>query len=83
MLNHCENQIADTIKMQSYRSLQWPFVKVFIGAMFIYQVSYWSWEKLRTDEIVGERSAEVTALEERIKDYKLKKQSSSSQTPIS
>jgi hypothetical protein len=34
-----------------YKSFGRPIAKVFLGAVFTYQVVYWTWVKLETDEI--------------------------------
>lgn len=38
-------------KVGFYKSLGRPIAKVFFGAVFTYQVVYWLWVKLETDEI--------------------------------
>lgn len=42
--------------MKNYRGLEYPWVKVFLGAMFTYQLCYWGWEKMRIDEITAEKN---------------------------
>lgn len=37
--------------MNQYRAFAGPFAKVFLGGVFVYQVLYWTWLKLETDEI--------------------------------
>lgn len=36
--------------MATYRGFAGPFGKVFLGAVLTYQVIYWTWVKLETDE---------------------------------
>lgn len=36
--------------MARYKTFAGPFGKVFLGAVFVYQVIYWSWLKLEMDE---------------------------------
>jgi len=36
--------------MAKYRAFAGPFAKVFLGAVFTYQVIYWTWLKLEMDE---------------------------------
>jgi len=47
-----------------------PFAKVFLGAMFTYQVLYWAWEKLRLDELREQKLAEMKDLEAQVEAYK-------------
>lgn len=47
-----------------------PFAKVFLGAMFTYQVLYWAWEKLRLDELREQKMAEMKDLEAQLEVYK-------------
>jgi hypothetical protein len=51
-------------KVPSYRPLYRPFAKVFLTAMFTYQVLFWCWEKLRLDELREEKEQELHGLEE-------------------
>jgi hypothetical protein len=36
--------------MTAFRPFARPFIKVFLGALFTYQVIYWAWFKLETEE---------------------------------
>jgi len=47
-----------------------PFAKVFLSAMFTYQVLYWAWEKLRLDELREQKMAEMKDLEAQVEAYK-------------
>jgi len=38
-----------------YKQFGRPFAKVFLGAMFTYQVLFWCWEKMRLDEARAEK----------------------------
>lgn len=46
------------IQLSRYRTFAGPFGKVFLGAVFVYQVIYWSWLKLETDESKLEKNGE-------------------------
>lgn len=37
--------------MGFYKSFGRPVAKVFLGAVFTYQLAYWIWVKLETDEV--------------------------------
>lgn len=37
--------------MGFYKSFGRPIAKVFLGAVFTYQLAYWLWVKLETDEV--------------------------------
>lgn len=56
--------------MDRYAGLRKPWLRVFMGAFFTYQILYWSWEKMRTDEIMAQKEAEVKGLEEELEAYK-------------
>ena len=47
--------ITHTIQVGFYRSFGRPIGKVFLGAVFTYQIVYWGWVKLETDEIKEEK----------------------------
>jgi len=53
----------------NYRQFYRPFAKVFLGAMFTYQVLFWCWEKLRLDEMREEKEAELKGLETQLAAY--------------
>lgn len=38
-----------------YRTFGRPFSKVFLGALFTYQLAYWTWAKLETDEEIADK----------------------------
>lgn len=42
--------LTQETQMDNYRAVSRPFLKVFLGAMLVHQLLYWSWEKMRTDE---------------------------------
>ena len=50
----CECQIA------AYRAFAAPFGKVFLGAVLTYQIIYWTWMKLETDEDRVERNGQLS-----------------------
>ncbi|OJJ88881.1 uncharacterized protein ASPGLDRAFT_116650 [Aspergillus glaucus CBS 516.65] len=54
--------------MSRYKTFVSPFAKVFLGAIFTYQVIYWTWLKLETDEIKVEKNKEVAALEKKARE---------------
>jgi hypothetical protein len=37
--------------MGRYKTFASPFAKVFLGAVFTYQVIYWTWVKLEMEEV--------------------------------
>lgn len=49
--------------MDQYKRLRRPFLKVFLGALFTYQLAYYGWERMRLEEIKEERREEVRLLE--------------------
>ena len=46
-----DQMVANSTKVGFYKSFGRPIAKVFLGAVFTYQVVYWLWVKLETDEI--------------------------------
>ncbi|KAH7266736.1 uncharacterized protein BKA55DRAFT_684020 [Fusarium redolens] len=54
---------------QFYRTFTRPVAKTLLIAVFTYQLAYWTWVKLETDEIRAEREATIEKLETTIKDY--------------
>ncbi|GFF38372.1 hypothetical protein IFM46972_05526 [Aspergillus udagawae] len=54
--------------LAQYRTFASPFAKVFLGAIFTYQVIYWTWLKLEMDESKFEKNQEVAALEKKAKE---------------
>ncbi|KKK19764.1 hypothetical protein AOCH_006979, partial [Aspergillus ochraceoroseus] len=46
-----------------YKLFAGPFAKVFLGAVFTYQVIRWTWLKLEMDETKVHRNQEVIVLE--------------------
>ncbi|KAF4442384.1 hypothetical protein FACUT_2043 [Fusarium acutatum] len=54
---------------QFYRTFTRPIAKTLLIAVFTYQLAYWTWVKLETDEIRAERDATIEKLETTIKDY--------------
>lgn len=57
----------------NYGPLLRPFAKVFLTAMFTYQVLFWCYEKLRLDELREEKTSELKALEEQVEAYREKR----------
>ncbi|KAL3465383.1 hypothetical protein BJX64DRAFT_253078 [Aspergillus heterothallicus] len=59
--------------MSRYRLFASPFAKVFLGAVFTYQVIYWTWVKLEMEEMKEERNKDVAALEKEVRELTSKK----------
>ncbi|KAF5712922.1 hypothetical protein FMUND_8200 [Fusarium mundagurra] len=57
------------LQSQFYRTFTRPIAKTLLIAVFTYQLAYWTWVKLETDEIRAEREATIEKLETTIKDY--------------
>ncbi|KAE8161857.1 hypothetical protein BDV40DRAFT_300929 [Aspergillus tamarii] len=51
-----------------YKLFASPFAKVFLGAIFTYQVIYWTWLKLEMDESKYIKNQEVAALEKQARE---------------
>ncbi|MCJ1421794.1 hypothetical protein MMC32_008161 [Xylographa parallela] len=49
-----------------YQTFGRPIAKVFLGAIFTYQVTYWLWTKLEMDEIKHDKTAEISGLEAKL-----------------
>ncbi|KAK2759085.1 hypothetical protein FQN54_003184 [Arachnomyces sp. PD_36] len=62
----------------SFKPFQRPFFKVFLGAIFIYQLWYWGWTKLETDELKAEKQEELSRLEKKARDLAASASGSSS-----
>ncbi|KAJ5902397.1 hypothetical protein N7495_002925 [Penicillium taxi] len=52
----------------TYRAFVSPFAKVFLGAVFTYQVIYWCWVKLETDEEKLAKNEELATLEKKARE---------------
>jgi len=48
-----------------YKNFGRPIVKVFLGAVFTYQITYWLWIKLETDEVKQQKRSKLTLTVER------------------
>ncbi|KFH46266.1 hypothetical protein ACRE_029370 [Hapsidospora chrysogenum ATCC 11550] len=57
---------------QFYKTFTRPVAKVLLMAVLTYQLIYWSWVKLETDEIRAERDATIADLEAKVDEYKSK-----------
>ncbi|PIG69068.1 hypothetical protein AARAC_008694 [Aspergillus arachidicola] len=74
----CSSSLGDQInipqkKANSYQASRYkifasPFAKVFLGAIFTYQVIYWTWLKLEMDESKYIKNQEVAALEKQARE---------------
>ncbi|TLS27340.1 hypothetical protein PpBr36_04478 [Pyricularia pennisetigena] len=49
-----------------YKTFGRPILKVVLSAMFVYQVAYYAWVKMETDEITRDRQAEIAKLEDQL-----------------
>ncbi|KAJ4250596.1 hypothetical protein NW762_011855 [Fusarium torreyae] len=58
-----------TATSQFYRTFTRPIAKTLLIAVFTYQLAYWGWVKLETDEVRAEREATIEKLETTIKEY--------------
>ncbi|KAL2004367.1 hypothetical protein VTN02DRAFT_2013 [Thermoascus thermophilus] len=54
--------------LAAFKAFSRPFAKVFLGAVFTYQVIYWTWLKLEMDEAKLEKNKEIAALEKKARD---------------
>ncbi|KAJ5166568.1 uncharacterized protein N7482_005349 [Penicillium canariense] len=54
--------------MSNYKTFARPFGKVFLGAVLTYQIIYWTWLKLETDESKLEKNEEMTILEKKARE---------------
>ena len=46
-------------QVNAYRAFAGPFAKIFLGAVLTYQIIYWTWMKLETDEDKLERNSKI------------------------
>ncbi|KAL4784256.1 hypothetical protein BJX76DRAFT_357218 [Aspergillus varians] len=49
--------------MSRYKLFASPFAKVFLGAVFTYQVIYWTWVKLEMEDVKVDKNQQLAALE--------------------
>ncbi|KAH8701143.1 hypothetical protein BGW36DRAFT_375661 [Talaromyces proteolyticus] len=56
----------------AFRPFGRPFAKVFLGAIFTYQVIYWGWSKLEASEKKLLKNEEVRSLEKQAKELAAK-----------
>ncbi|KAL4913155.1 hypothetical protein BDW62DRAFT_193138 [Aspergillus aurantiobrunneus] len=54
--------------MSRYKHFASPFAKVFLGAVFTYQVIYWTWVKLEMEEVKADQNKQLAALEKEARD---------------
>ncbi|KAI1805489.1 hypothetical protein F4811DRAFT_514995, partial [Daldinia bambusicola] len=59
-------QEARSPNAQFYKTFGRPMAKVFLLAVFTYQLAYYFWVRLENDEIKGEMRATIADLEARI-----------------
>lgn len=53
---------ANTPKIGFYKSFGRPIAKVFLGAMFTYQMTYLLWLKLETQEVKASKTGDLVLL---------------------
>ncbi|KAF2198252.1 hypothetical protein GQ43DRAFT_474704 [Delitschia confertaspora ATCC 74209] len=56
-----------------YKSFGYPVLKVFMGAVFTYQLLYWTWMKLESLEAKKDKNDEIASLEQQLRDLKIRK----------
>ncbi|KAL4951311.1 hypothetical protein BDW69DRAFT_186516 [Aspergillus filifer] len=49
--------------MSRYKAFLGPYAKVFLGAVFVYQVIYWTWLKLEMEDVKVSKNSQLAALE--------------------
>ncbi|KAJ5936397.1 hypothetical protein N7454_005032 [Penicillium verhagenii] len=49
--------------LSAYGAFARPFGKVFLGAVLTYQIIYWSWMKLETDDVKLQKNEQLSGLE--------------------
>ncbi|KAL4802895.1 hypothetical protein BDV18DRAFT_145768 [Aspergillus unguis] len=59
--------------MSRYKLFASPFAKVFLGAVFTYQVIYWTWVKLEMEEVKVEKNKQLAAVENEVRELTGKK----------
>ncbi|KAG9255241.1 uncharacterized protein F5Z01DRAFT_673193 [Emericellopsis atlantica] len=57
---------------QFYKTFTRPVAKVLLIAVFTYQLIYWSWVKLDTEETKAQADATIAGLEAQVDEYKKK-----------
>ncbi|KAJ5180421.1 hypothetical protein N7492_003631 [Penicillium capsulatum] len=65
LLNATQNPSSYRQGMNAYKAFAGPFAKVFLGAVLTYQIIYWIWVKLETDEVKLEKNEEMGILEQK------------------
>ncbi|GLI80580.1 hypothetical protein PoHVEF18_008935 [Penicillium ochrochloron] len=60
--------------MSNYKTFMGAFGKVFLGAVLTYQIIYWTWLKLETDESRVEKNEEMATLEKKARELAAAKQ---------
>ncbi|KAL1965960.1 hypothetical protein VTN77DRAFT_4900 [Rasamsonia byssochlamydoides] len=69
-----ENSNSFRDGISAFRPLVRPFAKVFLGALFTYQVFYWAWLRLETSELKLQKHEMIKALERRAKELASKEE---------
>ncbi|KAL4927901.1 uncharacterized protein BDV17DRAFT_292176 [Aspergillus undulatus] len=54
--------------MSRYKAWASPYAKVFLGAVFTYQVIYWTWVKLEMEEVKVGKGQQLAALEREVRE---------------
>ncbi|KAJ6013995.1 hypothetical protein N7540_008586 [Penicillium herquei] len=65
---NAEKKSAYREGLSAYGAFARPFGKVFLGAVLTYQIIYWTWVKLETDETKLEKNEQVSTLEKKAKE---------------
>ncbi|KAJ9142543.1 hypothetical protein NKR19_g7185 [Coniochaeta hoffmannii] len=61
------SSVGPSLTGEFYKTFTRPVAKCLLLAMFTYQLAYYAWVKLETDEIRHEKDAEIASLEEQVK----------------
>ncbi|KAJ5286857.1 hypothetical protein N7478_002543 [Penicillium angulare] len=54
--------------LSAYGAFARPFGKVFLGAVLTYQIIYWTWVKLETDDTKLEKNGQLASLEKKARE---------------
>ncbi|KAJ5752399.1 hypothetical protein N7520_009316 [Penicillium odoratum] len=54
--------------ISAYGAFARPFGKVFLGAVLTYQIIYWTWMKLETDDIKLQKNEQLSGLEKKARE---------------
>ncbi|KAJ5554456.1 hypothetical protein N7513_004415 [Penicillium frequentans] len=65
---NAEKKSAYREGLSAYGAFVRPFGKVFLGAVLTYQIIYWSWMKLETDDIKLQKNEQLSGLEKKARE---------------